>query len=85
MTDTFTSSRGPHVAKEQAHHAGETLDINAATVEQLMRLPGIDGEKARRLCEQRPFDGWEDLERLEGFGPEVVQGLKAGRAEIRRL
>lgn len=85
MTDMFTTSRGPHPMKEQAHHAGETVDLNAATIEQLTRLPGVDAQKARQLCEARPFDSWEDVERLEGFDQETVERLKAGPAEIRKL
>lgn len=37
------------------------LDINKATREQLVTLPGMTGERADRLIEQRPYENTNEL------------------------
>ncbi|HEY2930912.1 MAG TPA: helix-hairpin-helix domain-containing protein [Acidobacteriota bacterium] len=40
------------------------LDLNTAPVKQLMTLPGIDEELARRISAGRPYDSVQDLARV---------------------
>ena len=51
---------------------GETLDINSASAEELMALPGIDEVLSRRIVEQRETDGGyesvEDILEVKGIG-----------------
>ena len=51
-----------------------TINPNTATVESLMRLPGIGGSKARSIVEYRQsgavvFRNATDLENIKGIGP----------------
>ncbi|MBZ9799470.1 ComEA family DNA-binding protein [Mesorhizobium sp. ES1-4] len=68
-----------------AHHAGQVLDINSASQDELAALPGLDAQLARQLCHSRPFKRWAEVEALEGFDAALVERLKAGPAAIRTL
>ncbi|TPJ14404.1 hypothetical protein FJW04_18135 [Mesorhizobium sp. B2-7-3] len=68
-----------------AHHAGQVLDINSASQNELAALPGMDARLARRLCDHRPFKRWAEVEALDGFDAALVVRLKAGPATIRKL
>lgn len=56
------------------------LDINSATVEELMRLPGIGKVRAFEIVEMREkmggFRTLEDLMCVEGLGIKTFEGLK---------
>ena len=55
------------------------LDINSATLEQLILLPGIGPTKAESIINYRqehgPFDTIEELLNVEGIGPAIFEGL----------
>lgn len=76
---------GDSVAEEQARRSrpladGETVDPNAASAEELDRLPGVGASKALRIVREReengPFASVEDLARVTGLGPKSVEKLK---------
>ncbi|MBE9214301.1 DUF655 domain-containing protein [Plectonema cf. radiosum LEGE 06105] len=49
----------------------EIINVNTATVEELVTLPGVGKKLAQRIIqarEEKPFDSWEDLERVKGVG-----------------
>lgn len=56
------------------------LDLNAATVEQLMDLPGIGESKAKAIVELRTrlgrFNSIEQLKDVKGIGDKVLEKLK---------
>ena len=58
---------------------GTQLDINKATLSQLMSLPGIGPLLAQRIVDERqisgPFRSPADLERVDGIGPSTVQAI----------
>ncbi len=62
--------------------AGNTpgpVDINSATLEQLVALPGIGESKAAAIIEERsiaPFTSVDDLERVKGIGLSTVSELR---------
>lgn len=60
--------------------AGMTLDINTASAEQLQLLPGIGPSRAAAIVEDRvskgPFRTVEDLARVSGIGPVIVDGVR---------
>jgi competence protein ComEA len=60
---------------------GEAMDLNLASEEELEILPGVGPAVARRLVEARPFETFEDVDRVKGVGPVLVGRLK----EVGRL
>jgi DNA uptake protein ComE-like DNA-binding protein len=56
--------------------AGEPIDPNTATVDEIMLLPGVGEILAERIVEGRPYTSVEDLRRVPGIGAKVFAGLK---------
>jgi competence protein ComEA len=55
------------------------VDVNAATAEQLQRLPGVGPKLAERIVAERavrPFASADDLRRVSGIGPKTVEKLR---------
>jgi hypothetical protein len=57
------------------------LDLNTATLEELLQLPGVDEVLAQRLIAARPFRSVDDLRTVEGLGPELL-ALLASRVTV---
>lgn len=59
--------------------AGEKINVNQATAEELTAVPGIGEKLARAIVAEReesgPYLYPEDLLRVSGIGEESVQGL----------
>ena len=56
-----------------------SVDLNSASVEQLIELPGIGPSKAAAIVEERnksPFSSVEDLDRVKGIGPALIANLR---------
>lgn len=76
------------LAQAKVHHAAATakpsqdapVDLNTATAEQLIALPGIGETKAARILEYRKkhgsFKRVVDLRRVKGFGRKTVSKLE---------
>lgn len=56
--------------------AGESLDPNTASVDEMMLLPGIGQVIAERIVEGRPYKTIEDLRRVPGLGGKVFAHIK---------
>ncbi len=57
----------------------EPINVNTATKEELMSLPGIGEVIAGRIIEEReflPFSSVEDLQRVSGIGEKTVEELR---------
>jgi competence protein ComEA len=59
---------------------GERIDLNRATVSQLMRLPGVGQKKAQAIValrQRQPFRRAEDVLAVKGLGPAWFAKVKA--------
>ena len=52
------------------------LNINTATLEELILLPGIGPTYSKRIMEARPFNRIEDLLNIKGIGPKTFERIK---------
>jgi competence protein ComEA len=89
-----TTSRSPEASPSQSAGASarqngsasrkqlpsQPLDINSASREDLLRLPGIGPVLAERILTEReqhgPFSSVEDLRRVRGIGPRTLEKLR---------
>ena len=59
---------------------GEVIDINAADVYDLQRLPGIGEKRALDIVawreEHGPFQSVDQLDEVSGIGPGIIEGLR---------
>jgi len=66
------NGRGGHGKSSNKLLPGQTLDINTATADELMRLPGVGPGLAQRIVEFRqqngPFQTVDDLQNVPGLG-----------------
>ena len=78
------SSPAAHAAAAQAAHrplkAGERIDADRATAQELTRLPRVGLSLARRIVADRdsngPFGSLEALDRVSGVGPVMLRTLE---------
>jgi competence ComEA-like helix-hairpin-helix protein len=64
-----------------AERTKPAIDLNTADEAALQELEGIDVQRARLIIDYResqgPIENWEQLELLDGIGPELTEELKA--------
>ncbi|MHC4225427.1 MAG: ComEA family DNA-binding protein [Planctomycetota bacterium] len=55
-------------------------DVNRSPARHLLLLPGVGPVRAGAIVSERdgsgPFEGLEDLQRVRGIGPKIVEGLR---------
>ncbi len=77
---TAAPSPGLAARWDGALEATRQVDVNAADVAALERLPGVGPALAARIVEERerhgPFRSAEDLGRVRGIGPKTVESMK---------
>ena len=52
------------------------VNLNTATQEQLESLPSIGEVKAKAIIDGRPYASVEDLDRIPGIGPAILDKLR---------
>jgi competence protein ComEA len=78
-----TRHRGRHSrgGSRSAHKLapGQTLDVNTATADELVQLPGVGPGLAQRILDYRqqygPFQTVDDLQNVPGIGPSKFDRL----------
>jgi competence protein ComEA len=71
---------GPALAAGKSLPPGEKVDLNRASVTELMRLPGVGQKRAQAIVASRskqPFRRVEDVLAVKGLGPAWLQKVKA--------
>lgn len=53
------------------------VDLNRASLEQLMQLGGLDKAKAYDVLLWRPYKSWDEVEDAAGLTPHEVERLRA--------
>lgn len=73
---------GQPLSREQAaQRATASVDVNSASLDELMTLPRINETLARKIIAGRPYARVEDLEKVSGIGPKTLEGIR-GRAGV---
>jgi competence protein ComEA len=70
----------PAVAAKKSLPPGERIDLNRASVTELMRIPGVGEKRAQAIVAHRqrsPFRRAEDVLQVKGFGPAWFGKVKA--------
>jgi len=67
--------REDRVAMETAQPIG-SVDINTASRDELMQIPGVGEVTATAIIEERPFANVDDLLKVRGIGPKTLEKLK---------
>ncbi len=69
---------GKSPSREQiAEQSTRVIHVNTASVEDLMLLPRVNDNLARRIVAGRPYAKVDDLLRVSGIGPKTLEGLRA--------
>ena len=71
---TAPSATGKATAKSQP--AGQLVDINSASAEELDKLPGIGPARAKAIIANRPYGGKDDLNNRKIIPPNVYNQIK---------
>lgn len=53
-----------------------TVNLNTASQAEIESLPGIGPALAKRIIEGRPYRSLEDLDRVKGIGPKLLERLR---------
>ena len=53
------------------------IDLNTATLQDLLKTPGISHSQAQALCARRPFFTWQEVAQTPGVNEDVVKWLQA--------
>lgn len=76
---SLAAGRGAVAAGAAPADAGARVNVNVASVEELVRLPGIGPSLAQAIVERRtrsPFQRPEELRDVKGIGDRLYERLK---------
>src|SRR5215472_11888695 len=83
VAQTPSPSKSPAAAPTAAARAtgksmpaGELVDINSASAEELDKLPGVGPARAKAIIANRPYGGKDDLTQRKIIPPNVYNQIK---------
>ena len=74
--DPLTHGELVIVPAQQGADGSPRVDLNAASLEALQRLPGVGPVTAARIVAGRPYMTVDDLLRVRGIGPKTLDRLR---------
>jgi competence ComEA-like helix-hairpin-helix protein len=69
----WSTSRNSPLPFQSKRHL---VDVNSATVHELEELPYISAKVARAIVQGRPYSDPEDLLRVRGIGPKLLEHIR---------
>ena len=63
-------------AAPKSQPAGQLVDINSASAEELDKLPGVGPARAKAIIANRPYGGKDDLNNRKIIPPNVYNQIK---------
>jgi competence protein ComEA len=80
VAQTSSPSKSPAAAPSAAakapQPAGQLVDINSASAEELDKLPGVGPARAKAIIANRPYGGKDDLNNRKIIPPNVYNQIK---------
>jgi competence ComEA-like helix-hairpin-helix protein len=73
---TATGAATSPPASNESQERGGLVDINAASAEELDRLPGVGPTRAKAIISHRPYNGKDDLVHRKIISQNVYDGIK---------
>lgn len=73
---TATATNEPPAKPTLTNAANSKVDLNTATAAELQKLSGIGPVLAGRIIAHRPYGSVEELDRVPGVGPKLMERLK---------
>jgi DNA uptake protein ComE-like DNA-binding protein len=71
-----TAPSTPEKPAAKSQPAGELVDINSASAEELDKLPGVGPVRAKAIIAGRPYNGKDDLTNRKIIPASVYNGIK---------
>jgi DNA uptake protein ComE-like DNA-binding protein len=56
--------------------------LNTADLKEIEDLPMVGHKRAEDLIKARPLKSWDDVAKLPGFSPGMLDHLRSGGAEL---
>jgi endonuclease YncB( thermonuclease family) len=73
LADAIRPRLGPNASSERVVRR---VNVNAATVAELVALPGIGAKTADLLIRARPIKSFQELDAIPGIGPKTIEALR---------
>jgi Tat protein translocase TatC len=74
-TEEAEAKTDPWPEYENCAPEGPVVDLNHASLEELQTLPGIGPKMAEVIAAHRPYETFDDLDRIPGLGPDKIRRI----------
>ncbi len=70
-----TLSATPTPGSSVQNFLPDKVNLNTATLEQIVALPSVGPKMAQRIVDGRPYHSISDLDKVKGIGPKLLEKL----------